>query len=222
MRLLLIEDDLILLDLLLNSLLKNYIVDFANNLEKITNLFEDNSYQAVLLSSLVFSNHQLRNEAGRVFKKTQAPVLLMTNGEVLLQDFDFLGQRLIDFLHKPFTFNELNLRLSLMLFQLPKNPKIFSLSYQKLILDNQSHQLFYEGKSLCLTKKEFCLLQLFFKWPNQLLSKSLLANLVWDNEEVLDNNSIATHLSSLRRKIKKLSGKNLIKAVRGDGYLLKN
>ena len=222
MRLLIIEDDLILSDLLINNLLKSYFVDLASNLAKIQNLFEQHSYQAILLSSFVFSNQYLKNQAGQVFKKNQSPVLLLTAGEISNQDFNFLGERLIDFLHKPFSASELNLRLGLMLFQLPNKNQQSTLGFQNLLLDNQSHGLFFEGKSLLLTKKEFCLLQLFFKRPNQLLSKSLLASLVWDNEEIVYGNSIATHLSTLRRKIKILSGKDLIKSVRGDGYLLKN
>lgn len=220
MRVLVIEDDLILSDLLVNNLLNSYLVDIASNLNKIKNLFENNDYQAILLSSFVFCDEQAKKQASLVFKKTQSPILLMTAGEVLDQDFDYLGQRLIDFLHKPFSINELNLRLSLMLFQLPSKQQPSILTYQNLLLDNQSHQLSCSGKSIYLTKKEFYLIQLFFKRPRQLLSKSLLANLVWDNEEVVYSNSIATHLSSLRKKIKALSGKDLITTVRGDGYLL--
>jgi len=51
-------------------------------------------------------------------------------------------------------------------------------------------------------------------------SKSLLANLVWDDEEVIYGNTIATHLSSLRKKIKSISGQDLIKTARGEGYFL--
>jgi len=54
MRLLIIEDDLILSDLLVNYLLKSYLVDLTTNLHKIENLFDQKSYQAILLSSHVF------------------------------------------------------------------------------------------------------------------------------------------------------------------------
>jgi DNA-binding response OmpR family regulator len=222
MRLLIIEDDLILSDLLVNSLLKSYLVDLTSNLQKIENLFEQKSYQAILLSSCVFCSQELKKQASQVFLKTQAPVLLLTNGQVNKQDFIFLGQRLIDFLHKPFSIDELNLRLGVVLFNLSgQKPELF-LKYKDLLLDNKSHQLLCGEKSLFLTKKEFHLLQLFFKRPKQLLSKSLLANLVWDDEEVIYGNTIATHLSSLRRKIKAISGQDLIKVVRGDGYLLRD
>jgi len=222
MRLLVIEDDLILSDLLVNSLLKSYLVDLASNLGKINILFEQNSYQVILLSSFVFHNQQLKNQASQIFQKSQSPVLLLTAGEVSDQDFNFLGQRLIDFLHKPFSLDELNLRLGMILFDFVDKRQQLVLKYQNLLLDNKSHQVFCGDKSLLLTQKEFYLLQLFFKRPNQLLSKSLLANLVWDDDEVVYGNTIATHLSSLRKKIKTISGKDLIKAVRGDGYLLRN
>jgi DNA-binding response OmpR family regulator len=222
MRLLLIENDLILSDLLIDNLLKSYLVDFASNIQRIQTLFEENSYQAILLSSYIFSNYQLQIQAKKVFQKTQSPVLLMTGGEVSSFDFDFLGQRLIDFLHKPFSFNELNLRLASLLFKPLNENRDFTLAYQNLYLDNHSRFLSCDGRSLLLNRKEFYLLQLFFKRPEQLLSKSLLANLVWDNDEVVYSNTIATYLSSLRKKIKKVSGKDLIKAVRGSGYTLKN
>jgi two-component system, OmpR family, response regulator len=222
MRLLVIEDDLILSDLLVNSLLKNYLVDLATNLDKIKILFEQNSYQLVLLSSFVFHNQRSKNQARRIFKKTQSPILLLTTGSVSSQDFNFLGQRLIDFLHKPFSINELNLRIETILFNLADRKQELFLTHRNLLLDNKSHQIFCGAKSVLLTQKEFYLLQLFFKRPNQLLSKSLLANLVWDDDQAIFGNTIATHLSSLRRKIKIISGKHLIKAIRGDGYLLQN
>lgn len=220
MRLLIIENDLILSDLLVNCLLKNYLVDLTSNLQKIENLFAKKSYQAILLSSYVFHSQESKKQAELVFSKTQSPVLLLTNGRVCQQDFSFLGQRLIDFLHKPFSIDELNLRLGVILFNLSGQKQEFFLKYKNLLLDNKSHCLLCGKKSLFLTKKEFYLLQLFFKRPKQLLSKSLLANLVWDDEEVIYGNTIATHLSCLRRKIKFVAGRDLIKAVRGDGYLL--
>lgn len=220
MRLLIIEDDLVLSDLLVNCLLKNYLVDLTSNLEKIENLFDQKSYQAILLSSYVFHSQELKKQAGRVFSKNQAPVLLLTNGQVSKQDFSFLGQRLIDFLHKPFTIDELNLRLGVILFNLSGPKPETCLKYKNLLLDNKSHCLICGKKSLLLSKKEFCLLQLFFKRPKQLFSQSLLANLVWDDEEVIYGNTIATHLSSLRRKIKAITGQDLIKAKRGEGYFL--
>ena len=222
MRLLIIENDLVLLDLLLDSLLKDYLVDIASNLAKTQNLIEDNFYQAILLSSCVIDSEQLRSRASQVFRNSGSPVLLMTSGRLSKEDFTFLGQRSIDFLHKPFSLSELNLRLKLLLFKLPIKNQQLTLSNQKLLLNNQTHSLSFGKKTIFLSRKEFYLLQLFFKKPNQLLSKALLANLVWDNEEVVYGNSIATHISSLRRKIKYLSGKELIKTVRGDGYLLKD
>ncbi len=222
MRLLVIEDDLILSDLLVNILLKNYLVDLTSNLNKIEVLLEKNSYQVILLSSFVFHNQQLKKRAKQVFKKTQSPILLLTAGEISDQDFNYLGQRSVDFLHKPFSIDELNLRIGLILFNLSSQKRELFLKYQNLLLDNKSHKLCCGDRSLLLSQKEFYLLELFFKRPNQLLSKNLLANLVWDDEEVIYGNTIAAHLSSLRRKIKVISGKNLIKAVRGYGYLLSN
>ncbi|HNV45015.1 response regulator transcription factor [Candidatus Woesebacteria bacterium] len=220
MRLLIIEDDLILSDLLVNYLLKSYLVDLTTNLHKIENLFDQKSYQAILLSSHVFYSQELKKRAGRVFAKTQAPVLLLTNGQISQQDFGFLGQRLIDFLHKPFGSDELNLRLGVILFNLSGEKQETCLRYKNLLLDNRSHCLVCGKKSVSLTKKEFYLLQLFFKRPKQVFSKSLLANLVWDDEEVIYGNTIATHLSSLRKKIKSISGQDLIKTARGEGYFL--
>lgn len=221
MRILVIEDDLILSDLLVNNLINDYLIDIAINLTKISNLLDNNFYQAILLSSVIFCDCQSKKCACKVFQKSQSPVLLMTTGEVTAHDYNYLGQRKIDFLHKPFNINELQLRLNMMLFQFPDKQQP-ALAYQNFLLDNQSRQLICSGNSLHLTKKEFYLMQLFFKRPKQLLSKSLLANLVWDDEEVVYGNSIAMHLSSLRKKIKTLSGRDLIKTVRGDGYLLQD
>ena len=73
-----------------------------------------------------------------------------------------------------------------------------------------------------LTRKEYCLLELFLRNSRRIFSPSVIANLLWSFEEPPDENTIRSHITSLRQKLKKVGAPaDLIETVYGTGYRLR-
>ena len=123
-----------------------------------------------------------------------------------------------DYLVKPFAFTELLARIRTILRRnQPFSIEILEIS--DLRIDIQKHKVMREGKQIPLSAKEFMLLLLFAKRVGEVLSRTFIAEQVWDIHFDSDTNAIDVAIKRLRDKIEH-SGKKLIHAVRGVGYVL--
>ena len=119
------------------------------------------------------------------------------------------------FRSKPFHLLELLAKIK---WHLQKNnAKKHKLISSNLELDQFSHQAFLDGQSISLNRKEYALLEVFLSHEQQVLSKAMLAEQIWQEEEVLMSNTIASTIAHLRKKI----GKNFIKTIKGVGYTIR-
>ena len=91
-----------------------------------------------------------------------------------------------------------------------------------LRLDPITRKAWCKEKEIHLTSKEYALLEFFIRNPNQVLSRSAIVENVWPNmESVKFTNIVSVYASFLRKKIDKVTGRNLIHTVPGIGYILK-
>ena len=92
---------------------------------------------------------------------------------------------------------------------------------QNLELHLLSREVYRRDKKINLKPREFQLLECFARRPNQVLTRSMLLETVWDYHFDPQTNIIDVHVSRLRKKIDLDSKKQLIHTVRGEGYVLK-
>ena len=91
----------------------------------------------------------------------------------------------------------------------------------ELVLDPVAYTISYAGQILALTPKEYLILECFLKKPTQVFSRSLLIEKIWELEQVSGEDTIKTHITNLRRKLKAAgSSKEMIETVYGVGYRL--
>jgi two-component system, OmpR family, copper resistance phosphate regulon response regulator CusR len=89
-----------------------------------------------------------------------------------------------------------------------------------LSLDPIRHKAYRDGQALDLTPKEFTLLALFMNRPGEVLSRTLIAEQVWDVHFDCDSNIIDVAIRRLRQKIDDPFPQKLLHTVRGMGYVL--
>jgi DNA-binding response OmpR family regulator len=77
-----------------------------------------------------------------------------------------------------------------------------------------------DGKKVLLTNREFALLELFLQNPNRLLTRTFIAEKVWEASYDMETNLIDVYVRRLRRKLEMSPDRPLIKTVRGSGYQL--
>ena len=124
-----------------------------------------------------------------------------------------------DYLVKPFAFSELLARVRSLLRRGPaRQPETIRVA--DLELDLVRHRASRAGQRLDLTPKEFALLSLLARRAGEVLSRTLIAEQVWDMNFDSDTNVVDVHVRRLRAKVDDPFDKKLIHTVRGVGYVL--
>jgi two-component system copper resistance phosphate regulon response regulator CusR len=153
-------------------------------------------------------------EAGR-----KAQVLMLTARDAVhyrVQGFE-LGAD--DYVVKPFAFSELLARVrSLLRRAAPRTSETISLA--DLEIDLLRHRAMRGGQKLELTAKEFLLLTLLARSAGEVLSRTLIAEMVWDMNFDSDTNVVDVNVRRLRSKVDDPFPSKLIHTVRGAGYVL--
>ncbi|MDY0010147.1 MAG: response regulator transcription factor [Candidatus Izemoplasmatales bacterium] len=125
-----------------------------------------------------------------------------------------------DYLVKPFGVLELVSRVKALLRRSAKQEqKNQTIEINGLVLDKESHEVFYLTKEIVLTKKQFELLEYLMSKPNKTLTREDLLNQVWGFDFVGESRTLDVHIKELRRKMQ-ISGidKTSIETVRSVGY----
>ena len=215
MRLLLVEDHVPLADELLVSLsCQGYAVDWLAD-------GRDASYQgATEPYDLIILDLGLPGKPGlEVLQDWRAgglstPVLILTARGSWAERIEGLKAGADDYLSKPFHPEELQLRIQPLLRRargLANQPQLEAAGLQ---LDEGRQTVKRNHEDVQLTAAEFRLLRYFMLHAGQLLSKSHLAEHLYDGESERDSNVIEVHVNHLRRKL----GREIIETRRGQGY----
>ena len=218
MRLLIVEDNKDVSDFLKVSL-KNecFAVDVASDGEKGCFLALTNDYDLILLDYVLPKKdgrqvcEEIRN-AGKT-----VPILVLSVRSEVATKADILNIGADDYLTKPYSFEELLARIKALLRR-PKQIESEVLRIDDLILDTKKHLVKRGKKEIYLTHKQFMLLEYLMKNQGMVLSRGMIMEHVWDMEGDLFSNTIETHISALRRKIKSPQKRKLIQTVPGRGY----
>jgi two-component system copper resistance phosphate regulon response regulator CusR len=149
----------------------------------------------------------------------QTPVLILTARDAVHYRVKGLELGADDYLVKPFAFSELLARVRSVLRRGPaRQPEVLHIG--DLELDLTRHRAERAGERLNLTPKEFALLSLLARRSGEALSRTLIAEQVWDMSFDSDSNVVDVHVRRLRAKVDDPFDRKLIHTVRGVGYVL--
>jgi two-component system copper resistance phosphate regulon response regulator CusR len=220
MHILVIEDERKTSDYLKKGLTENgYVVDAVNHGEDGLHLVLTEHYDLVVLDIQLPGRdgwsvlHSLRR-AGR-----QVPVLVLTASDKVEERVKGLDLGADDYLVKPFAFSELLARVRSILRRGPaRQPELLVLA--DLELDLPRHRATRSGQRLDLTPKEFALLSLLARRRGEVLSRTLISELVWEMHFDSDTNVVDVAVRRLRSKVDDPFPQKLIRTVRGVGYTI--
>ena len=215
MRLLLVEDNVPLADELTTSLQRHgYAVDWLADGRDAVYQGQSEPYDLIILDLGLPGLPGLEvlgqwRAAGLV-----APVLILTARGSWAERIEGLKAGADDYLSKPFHPEELQLRIQALLRRARGLANQPTLEAAGLHLDESRQCVTRDGVDIQLTAAEFRLLRYFMLHPQQLLSKSHLAEHLYDGETERDSNVLEVHVNHLRRKL----GRSVIETRRGQGY----
>jgi heavy metal response regulator len=153
-------------------------------------------------------------------RKVLTPVLMLTAKNEVEDIVAGLDSGSDDYLTKPFAFAELLARVRALLrrSELDRGAEI---RFSDLRLDPVTHKVWRAEKVIDLTAKEYALLEYLVRNPNQVLTRNMIAEHVWDYTFDSFTNIIDVYVNYLRKKIDRDAEKKLIHTVRGVGYILR-
>jgi two-component system OmpR family response regulator len=126
-----------------------------------------------------------------------------------------------DYLTKPFSLEELGLRIEALLRRSERNVESGQLAVGDLVIDEDAHQVFFDGQEVLLSPTEFRLLHFLAVNRGRVMSKSQIVDSVWEYDFDGGYGIVETYVSYLRKKLPG-DGGSLIQTVRGIGYVIRN
>lgn len=199
---------------------ENYAVDVASDGEEGLYLAETNRYDLILMDLMLPKMDGLSAIKALRDKDVGTPVLCLTAKDTVEDIVSGLDSGSDDYLTKPFAFAELLARVRALLRRGTQD-RGAELTFSDLRLDPVSHKVWRSNRDIDLTAKEYALLEYFMRNPNQVLTRTMIAEHVWDYTFDSFTNIIDVYVNYLRKKIDRDYEKKLIHTVRGVGYILK-
>ena len=148
------------------------------------------------------------------------PVLILSARDAVGDRVRGLNIGADDYLPKPFSIDELVARLRSLLRRHTTAPRSTILEHRGLRLDLLARAATLDGQPVELTSREFALLELFLQNPRRVLTRTLIAEKIWDASYDLETNLIDVYVRRLRKKLDQPKGEPFIRTLRGSGYQL--
>jgi two-component system copper resistance phosphate regulon response regulator CusR len=221
MKVLIIEDEPKTASYLKKGLSESgFVVDVASDGEQGLHQALDNAYD-VIVSDVMLPRIDGWTILSRLRERGVAtPVLLLTARDAVPDRVRGLESGADDYLVKPFAFSELLARIRTLLRRGGSRP-LETYRAADIEVDVVRHRAVRGGQELNLSPKEFALLSLLVRRAGEVLSRTIIAEQVWDMNFDSDTNVVDVAIRRLRQKVDDPFDQKLIHTVRGAGYVLK-
>ena len=218
MRVLVVEDERRIADFIRKGLSEQgYAVDIASDGEEALDWAAAAEFDTIVLDIMLPVRDGI--EVCRLLRKqgVRTPILMLTARDAVEDRVLGLDSGADDYLVKPFAFAELLARLRALARREP-TPLGAVLRVGDLTLDTRTREAIRDARPISLTSREYALLEYIMRHPNQVLTRTMIAEHVWNYDFDNATNVIDVHVRNLRRKIDAPFATKLIQTVRGAGY----
>lgn len=221
MRVLIIEDDLETARFLSKALGESgHETDHALDGEQGLDLGRNGTYDVMVVDRMLPKRdglsiiETLRNEGNKT------PVLILSALDKVDERVKGLKAGGDDYLTKPFAFSELLARIEVLMRRLIPEGEETDLKVGDLIMERLSQKVSRAGVDIQLVPREYRLLEYLMRHKDQVVTRTMLLENVWDYHFDPGTNIIDVHMSRLRSKIDKDFDQSLLQTVRGAGYMI--
>lgn len=218
MRVLVVEDERKIADFIRKGLSEQgYAVDVAYDGDEAVDWPTIAEFDVIILDVMLPVRDGI--EVCRALRQRglRTPILMLTAKDAVEDRVRGLDSGADDYLVKPFAFAELLARLRALT---RRQPAVLGAVLQvgDLVLDTATRKIARGGTPIDLTTKEYGILEYLMRHPNQVLTRTMIAEHVWNYDFDNASNVIDVHIRNLRRRIDEPFPIRLIQTVRGAGY----
>ena len=221
MRLLVVEDEKKLNDLITKKLEKEYYgVDSCFDGEEAIRYVEGTEYDAIILDIMLPKLDGFEVIKRIRAKKNKVPILLLTARDNIDDKVKGLDYGADDYLVKPFIFKELMARIRVLLRRNSGNAdNVITVANLKVDLDAKT--VFRDGVLIKLSGREYSILEYLIRNKGKILPRERIEDHIWNYEYEGGTNVIDVYIRYLRKKIDDSYTPKLIHTIRGLGYVLR-
>ncbi|MDJ1479699.1 MULTISPECIES: response regulator transcription factor [Xanthocytophaga] len=220
MKILLVEDEVRLAEHVSNGLEQaGHVVDTASNGSIALEHASTTAYDLILLDLMLPGQNGFEVLKNLRDFNIRIPVIILSalsNTEHVIRA---LNDGALDYIRKPFDFDELLARIGV-IGRKSMTQQVTKMVVAGLEMDKVKHEVNRNGKKIELTNREFALLELFMSNPDKLISRTQIAEKVWEVDFDMGSNVIEVHIYQLRKKINKGFETELLRTIVGRGYVL--
>ena len=216
MRLLLVEDDLMIGEAVLDLLrAEHYAVDWVRDGEMAGTALQTQGYDLVLLDLGLPRRSGLEVLSGLRARQDRTPVLIATARDAVAQRIEGLDAGADDYIVKPYALDELLARIRALLRRAAGRAEPVY-THGQVALRPATHEATVAGVPVVLTAREWDVLEPLIARPGVLLSRAQLEEKLYSWKDEISSNAVEVYVHGLRRKL----GAELIQNVRGVGYMV--
>jgi heavy metal response regulator len=223
MRILLVEDERRISAYVKRGLEEEgYAVDAVYTGQEALDWGEAAAYDLIILDILlpeldgISVCRELRRRGART------PILMLTARDTVDDRVAGLDAGADDYLVKPFAIKELLARLRALTRRPSEVQKSPVIQVADLSLDTRTHKVQRSGKRIDLAAKEYAVLECLMREPGRVLTRTMIAEHVWNYNTFNQSNVVDVYVRNLRRKIDDSFDRKLIHTLRGSGYSISN
>ena len=221
MRLLVVEDDARLSEVLVRGLREEgYAVDAVRDGQSALYQVAINNYDGVILDVMIPPPNGFEVCRQMRVSNLATPVLMLTARDAVDDRIQGLDAGADDYLVKPFAFAEFLARIRALLRRTPVVAAP-TLHVGDLTIDTAAHRVSRGGSEVVLTSKEYALLEYLARNAGRVISRSEIAEHVWDEHFDPFSNIIEVYVNRLRRKVDHAEPHRIV-TRRNEGYMLRN
>jgi len=223
MRILVVEDNIALAKSLKKGLGKNgFAVDcYGDGIEAVDHIIVSYEDYDLIILDLMLPGRSGADICTSVRERgITTPIIILTASDETAKKLVLLNSGADDYIVKPFSFEELVARVRAVIRR-PTQLITDEVTLGSLRLISSSHRAYADTTELNLTAKEFAILELFLRHPEQILKREFIQDHVWDQSFNTFSNVVDVHVKNLRKKLENTAAADYLETVSGIGYRLK-
>jgi len=223
MKVMIVEDDQVIRELLAESLDKwNYEVAMLNSFENVFDEFIQEQPAIILLdiNLPLFDGFYWCNKIREV---SQVPIIFISSRDSHMDMIMAMNMGGDDFIQKPFDTEVLMAKIRALLRRSYSYTETQAnvVEHNGVLLNLNDLNISFGDKKVELTKTEFVILHLLMKHAGSIVNRNNIMRALWKHEQFIDNNTLSVNITRLRKKISQLGIKDFITTKKGEGYLIK-